>query len=590
MIFTMRNLFRLLPAILCLATLPLLAQTTTVTKSVLHGLPEDTSIVIRLNSGRGLIDKIKASPFGDLRTHPEFKGFFDMVASEIEKGAKEGEAELGFNPLDLLDSLDGEVTFAIGGIEKIVSAIVQEIGAGGSGEDAVKPGDIPLLITANARSKAGSVRKKFAKIFSKIEEEEGVKSSIRDFHGGKITTFKAPKNADLDLSELYFGELGSTFFFGINKGYFEKTFATLAGQEGASLTKSTDFIETSAQLGGTDADLLIYVNTKSIFGSIKKNLQSNPLFQVIYNMIETKIIGTSLKNFATTTNFAPDGIDAVSFINTDGKREGLLGLFDGPAFSAADVAKGVPPTVDSFTAMNFDFPKFYQLVREVANMAMGMAQGAPGIDVEQIIEGQFQIKPSKVFGALGNKMAWFARASEGAADDPLGLGTFGLQVDLKDKKTIHGFLKKLPALLSQTLFLSGIRVEDYNDTEIFHFSSEGPVAAIAGNKLVLTINAKFLKDLINRSGKADAKSLADDATYKKITSGYPAKVSSVNFARKEYYKQSMSTLSALAAESGEEIPDLSAIFDILGDSGGYAVWNEKGYLSKARVPFKKKSK
>lgn len=578
-------------ALLSLARLPA-QETVVVTPTVLNGLPADTSLVIRFSSGRDFYQKLQASPLSSLRSHPDYKPLIDMALAEIEKGAAEGEKELGFNPLELLDTLDGEVTFSLGSIQKIVEAIMREIGAGGSGEDAVKPGDIPLLITANARSKAPAMRKKLARIFSKIEEEENVKSSVRDFHGARITTFKAPENSNDDLEAFYFGELGSTFFFGINQSYFESTLANMTGQQGKTLSKSVDFIESQAQLGDLDPDFLVFVNLQSMLGSIKQNLQANPLFQIIYGMVESKILGSGLKNMAASMDLQGDGIHSVSFVNTGGQREGLLALFDGPGFSAAEAAREAPPSVDTFSTTNFDFGRFYQLVREVANMAMSMAQNNPGIDVEQLIEGQFQIKPRELFSGMGPRVSWFARsAGDGpSTNDPLGLGDFGLAIALKDQKAVDAFLQKLPAVLSQNLFLSGMKTEKHGDSTVYHFSSEGPVASIAGNKLYVTLKPSFLKDLINRSSKPSASSLANDPAFQKATTGFPEKLSTVSFTRKEYLKKSLEPLQMLAREQGEEIPDLGAILDLFDGSAGYAVWNEKGLLSRGKIPFRKTSK
>jgi len=109
------------------------AQTTVVKgTSALSGLPDSTSILIRVSSMSKLVKGFKASPLYALRTQPEIKPFLDEANREIEKELAEARERLGYDPLDLLTVWQGEVLVAIGSLEKMKSSIAQ---LGLSGED-----------------------------------------------------------------------------------------------------------------------------------------------------------------------------------------------------------------------------------------------------------------------------------------------------------------------------------------------------------------------------------------------------------------------------------------------------------------------
>src|SRR5260221_12234513 len=82
--------------------------------SALDALPGDTSLVIRLRSAADLSKRFKASPFYALKDHPDVKKFIEDSKKKLEEGLQEARGKLGFDPVDLLGMVDGEVVFAVG--------------------------------------------------------------------------------------------------------------------------------------------------------------------------------------------------------------------------------------------------------------------------------------------------------------------------------------------------------------------------------------------------------------------------------------------------------------------------------------------
>ncbi len=568
------------------------AQTTVVKgTSALSGLPDSTSMLIRVSSMSKLISGFKASPLYALRTQPAIKLFLDEANQEIEKQLAEARERLGYDPLDLLTAWQGEVLVAVGSLEKIISGIVAEI-SGGGGADSVKPGDLPLIFVADAGANRADVQTKLDKIFEIIQAEGGRKEQ-EDFRGGKITTFvNTRKQGDNDIDKVFFGSMGSSFFFSINRPYLESTMAGMSGAASSSLASDQDFMTTNAEIG--EADIQVFVNVRSIRRSVQKTIQANPFYGMFWGLIETKLIGTGLKNLATGMSLNEKGIYSKSFFNTGGKRDGLLGLLDGPAFSTASIAKGVPGNVDSLNASTFNFANFYQLIREIANMAMGMAQGNVGMDVEQLLELQFQIKIREVIDALGTRLFYYTKSAGGdeanpfaALENPFGQKiVFG--VALKAEAPIKKLLGQLPAILAQNMVLpaESIKTEKYLEREIYKFDAQGPALALVDKNLVFSAGLDDLKEFIRHRANP-GNDLASDEGYTKQTSSIPEQISAVSYMKKDYMKESLAPLNLLLMQQGS-FPDLGKIVEVFGAGAGFATWKDKGYFSSSWMLFQEK--
>src|SRR5262245_19827337 len=91
--------------------------------SVLDALPAETTLVVRVKHAGDLREKWKASPLNSIREHPDIKRFLEEVRRKLDEGLSEARGKLGFAPLELTDLVQGEVVLAVGGLDKIASAL-----------------------------------------------------------------------------------------------------------------------------------------------------------------------------------------------------------------------------------------------------------------------------------------------------------------------------------------------------------------------------------------------------------------------------------------------------------------------------------
>ncbi|MBI4601915.1 MAG: hypothetical protein HY721_08130 [Planctomycetes bacterium] len=180
----------LLPALLSVLGPALRAQEaakTEVKATFLNALPKDTTLLLHASSVKGTLDRIKASPLHALRDHPDVKRLTARIEEEAKGGLAGAKAELGFDPFDLLLSLDGEWVIAVGNLDSLASAIGEGLSIGQPPD--VKPEQVPLLVAADAGSAAPRVRELFEKLFAYAEKQGAVKET-KDFQGGRITSIR----------------------------------------------------------------------------------------------------------------------------------------------------------------------------------------------------------------------------------------------------------------------------------------------------------------------------------------------------------------------------------------------------------------
>lgn len=571
------------------------AQQTVVTgPSAVKGLPAQTTLLVHVRSGGDLYRKFKGSPFYALKDHPGIKQFLDDMEREMKSGLAEAREDLGFDPVDLVKQFEGEVVLAVGGLDKIIAGVMAEMAGGsGAGQSMVKPGDLPVIIVADAGANAPKVREYMAKIHDTIQKEGGSKAE-EDFRGGKITEFTHTQaSGSNDLEKIFFAELGTKFLVSINRPYLEETMAGMTGAGTSSLGDDPDFAATGRELGPS-GDTLMFLNVKSLMDSFRKTVQANPFVGMFFGLIEEKLIGKGLKNIAIAGTLESDGYESISFFNNGGVRGGLFALLDAPSFSPSQAADGIPPNVETLSVFAFNFQKLYQLVREIANTVIGITQGNPGMDVEQILEMQLQVKMQELIGSLGSRAFYYNEAGSGGADaapadpfsNPLGNVVFGL--DLKDEGPVRTLLAKLPAIIQQNPMLAGtvLKADKYMERDVYQFDTDGPVLALVDKQLVVGGSGDSVKALIRRRGSAEAKSLSETAEFRTQIQSLPSSVWGVSFVRKGFLKKSMAPVKMLL-EAEADLPDIDPVLDVLGASTGYSLWKESGLYSRSRIAFDK---
>ncbi len=565
--------------------------------SALAALPGDTTLIVQVRNCAEITKKLKASPFYGLRNHPDIKRFVDDISNKLERELTDARSKLGFDPMDLVNLAEGEVLFAIGGLEKIISAL----GAKASGGDVdIRPNEVPVLLFVNAGANAPQFRERLGKIYD-LAQKEGSKKEVEDFRGGKITTLSAPKASEKDkpandLEKLFIGDMGSAVMICLSRPFLEQVMANLTAAGPDALIKTADFQATLREVR-VDADATVFVNIRPLAVAARKALQGNPMINMAWQLIEGKILGRSLKNLAVSMTLGGGNVQQIFFVNNGGASDGFLGILRGQPFAARPHSI-FPDDADQVSTTAINFSAFYSIVKDVGQMMMSASQGFAGPpggqpgggagqpDPEQMIEAMYGIKMKPVVDAIGNNVHFFQRG--GASEqNPLGNLVFGLE--LKDEMPIKDLLSKVSLMM-------GLTSEKYLDRDIYPLGgpSSGPPAAvsptlgIADRMFVFGTNLEMVKEIIRRSGK-ESKGIGDTPGYQAVAGLVPTQVTALSYSSTKAFRDSMKMVKEAIRTIGEGIPvpDLTPVSDIVTGSIGWALWKPNGFYGETIVALKK---
>ncbi len=572
----------LLTAILSLVWSTVSAQTTAVKRSALDMLPASTTLLVRVRSCSDFTKKFKESPLYALREEPSMKLFIDRLGKEMDDEVKKLREELGFDLMDMVSKVEGEVAFAVGDLDKVISAVARSQAQVGGPPD-VKPGDLPILVSFDAGSSAETMKGYLEKAFD-AAAREGAARDDEDFQGGTITTItNTKKKTEDDIERLFVGRHGSSFLVSINRMYLEKSMAALGGAATDVLGKQPDFVATSRHVGG-DGDMMVFINLRAVIESIRRNAVANPMFAMIWGLIEGKLLGNGLKNAAFTMSLEKDGIHSASFINDGGAKQGLLGILDGPGFPGRDPGTEIPADVESFSKTSLHVPRLWALLRDIVQMALSFS-GNPGADPEQILELQFQIKIREVIDALGSELVVYNRPATGPAGvAPIpGLANVTVALELKNEEPIRN-------LINQLAILSGgaLQGEKYLERDIFKFDpaagDAGPALAIADKLLVFALTGGSAKEVIRRRGADSVNSIKDNPLYQKLVQSVPERVTMLEYYGPGAYAETLKVLEMV--QSDIPLPNLDPLVNLLVGGVGWARWVDDGLIGKGHMRFK----
>ena len=560
-------------------------STASTAKSALGTLPQDTTLLVRVRNCADFAKKWKASPFYSLKDHPSFKEFLDYIEKEFDEGISEAREKLGFDPLDLIGKIEGEVVLAVGGIEKLVKAIAAQMNSGaGVGAGDVNPGDVPILLQFDAGSSKQAVKEYLEKV---IQFAQGVGASKKDepFQEGTITTLtNTKKDSAGDIENLYLGEHGTSFLISLNRPFLEKNMAAIAGSSGSALSSDADFTATNRTVD-EGADFLVYVNISSIVNAVRTEIQSNPMIAMFWGVFEGQILGRQLKNLGLTMSLKDDGVHQKVFINDGGAKDGLLGVFDGPGFSSRNPGSIVPQDADQFSKTVVNIQHLYSIVKQLANMVLS-ASGNAGMDIEQFFELQFQIKLKDVIESLGNEVVGLKRPGDGKEKSGLaelfGGEGFTLALKLRDEAPIRNLMAELASEGS-------FQAEKYLERDLYRLDpgsgDSGPAVGFLNKMVVFGLTEGRVKDLMRRDGK-DVVSIKDNPEFQALLGTTPEKVIHLEYYGKNALKQSLSVLDLLKGEL--LIPDLEPALALVSGSISYAEWRDKGLYGGGVLSYVKK--
>jgi len=558
------------------------AQVTSTTKSQLKALPSDTTLFVRVRNMSDLVRKYKESPIYGLRNNPDVKSFTDQVSSQLNTGLSAARAQLGFDPMDLLGCVEGEVVFAMGGLDKIVGAIAMEM-MGGKAD--VKPGDLPLIFMIDAGASASRMKDLLSKLME-FALKEGAGKEESEFHGGKITTLTQKSTEQGGLENVFLGELDSHFLFSISRPYLEQVMANLTSPAQDALALNPDFAATHREIR-PDSDLSVFVNVRPIAEVARQKFQSNPMATMIYGIIQDKVLGRGLKNMGASFSIQKNGIQEFAFINNGGATDGLLGILKGAPFTNRPSSL-IPSDVSQFSSISLNIPYLYSTIKDIYSMAMPIAAlmggggpGGPPPDLEQFFQQSFQVNLKGVVNSLGGLFHFFQK---GAVTQQNPLGNFTLALELKDEMPIKDLLAKISLMM-------GLQPQKYLDRDLYSLSGPMPMApaiGLAEKHLVVGMSSESVKEVMRRAGKGGT-GVGDTPDYQAVAGKItiPSQVNSIAYSPGTAMRQTLEMFQqAIGSRTGSPAPNLAALAEIVSGSISYSVWKNSGFYAESTLLFK----
>jgi hypothetical protein len=557
----------------------------------LNALPEDTLFLLHVPNVKGLQEKAQRSPLYKLKDHPDLKSLVGRLEKHLEEGFAEAERELGFKPLDLLQSFEGEAAIALGNLDALAAELGQALAMGQQPSPSLD--SLPLLIAGDAGKSSEKVRGFLEKIFA-AAEKDGAKRSTHDVKGGKMTVLSAagPEEKKAEGAEkaeaegegdgpkagppavsLCVAEIGSHVLFSTSRKFLESCAGRVSAAGPGSLGSNALFQETRSTLRGGD-DALVFVNMKQLTNTINNALKST-FFAFYWQKVEGLLFGKSFNALGVSVLLEDTGVREAIYCQNGGASDGILGIFKSDPFPPAPPGF-LPDGTQNFTTTGFNPAQLEALLREVAQIAMAFQ--APGGDIDAMFEQNFGVKLKDLFGAIGRRLHFFS----GTPNFENPLEGVNLALDLKEEGPVKQILQKSAMTYPDTL-----KTSKYKEKEVFSLSDQpGGVAAAVSDKLfILTGKSKDLEAVVDRAGSGGASKLAAGEDYKKVAALLPPQVVQLSFATAEFMKSYATGISGVidAMTKGEMDEDmkgiraaLAAAGDLAGPSVMYGVWKEKG--------------
>lgn len=596
--------------------------------SLFGAVPGDATLVVRVPTVKGLLDKVKSSPLAGLEQHPDVKAALADLKTRAAGGLEKARKDLGFDPVEALLALDGEWVITVGNLEALAGAVVEGMTMRQSPN--VDPETIPIIISAEARSGGDKVRSSFEKLFAFAEKNGAVRDSA-ELNGGKVTILsekkaeapKAPKgekdqpgegekkeksdlvarpeeddkdapgetadddDADEDEEEaapprppfkLYVGELGNRFYLSLSRQLLEGCMQKPEFERADGLVANPLFQETHRATG--TGDLFFFVNAKQVTKTLGGAL-STTFFAFFWQKFEAIFLGSTLNNFAASYAIEGPGLKQAAFVNNGGASDGLLGIFKGDTFAPSKLGP-IPADAKTFGSVTFNPAQLHKIVKDTVTFVMSM-QGQAA-DLDALTEGQVGVKFSEVIAGLGKRLHFFG---SGAANLENPLAGNNYLLELKEEGAVKKLLKKVSELAQ-----GSFDAEKFKDREIYSVDtgSMGVQVAAADKLLVVSGSRGDVEKVFSLPAAAGAVS-AGGESFKKAAQAMPPQVAIVSYNSEEFMKAYAKSVSDQLMKGGiddEAAPYAKALFAILsylGEGSGYGVWKEKGLYFLANSAF-----
>ena len=537
-------------------------------------LPDSTLFFVKAKSASDLREAFKQTSFGQLLADPAMKPLKDDSAQRIKDATKELKAKVGVSLEELL-SLPQGPGFA---------AIVPK-------DDPTMP--VALLISADAGTNAAKMTEVMTKSTDQAKAADA-KVGTESFKGLTLHIIQPPKDGDKPNPPLIWTNSGSVFHIASDLDALKDAISHADGRSD-SLATVDAFVKTKAKLG--DAPVSWFLDINKTIKLIAKTPQVAQAAQNLDAMLQiTGINGLKAASGTFAFNAGPyDSVSKVYFM-APAPTQGVLKLFMMPQ-TTLKPEPWVPATVASYYSMSWDLDGAYNGLNDLVNQFQpGMLQV-----LQQQLVGPNGGEPldlqKDIFGPLGNRITVITDFKKPIKEDSQRY-LFG--VALTDAKKFQASLNKIIEIAG-----GAPAKREFQGTTIYDFKlPEMPVGAAGDNNplkggiasVTIAKDTLFLSSdptLLESTLRGGAAPLAEAAEYQAVAKQFPAKVSSLSYARSEEGARA----SYDSIKSGEfekqfkdnpKAPDLSKLFDksklpdfsvfakYLIPGGGYGLMEDDG--------------
>ncbi len=554
-------------------------------QSIVSALPADTVLVVQAPNLAGFVEKIKASPLGKIADLPDVSPIVGMVKQTLTMMRNQARAEIGFDPWDVITSVEGEIVLAYGSLQPLEKALTEQL----SGlQPQVTTESISLLLSVDAGSSKAKLKGAFDKVVA-MGREQGARVDTADFHGGKLTTIKPPEGEAGEFTGFYVAEQGSRFVLGLNKKFLEQVLSS-SGKSGG-LADDANF-KSTFKMAGDGSDLFLFVNVKSLTQSVGNALNAT-FFGFFWQKFQSLVFGKSLNNMGFGAGIDSRGVRHRMFVHNGGAEDGILGWLKAPAIDSRPPAF-TPESANMATSLSINVGKIFAFIQDLAQTAMSFQGGG---DINMMFEQQFGVKLDDLKRSFGTRIDAFS-TKVGDFENPFGDVT--LLVALKNPKPIKDLLKTVNAMAPGTL-----TPQQYQGHEILVTPGGGlvsPAICVTDNALIFSIEAENVRKVIRRL-KSSSSALGDSPRFKKAASSSPGKVNYFAYQSLSDTKQTEERYSdlveqlamGLQAQGAGNLPPnldkallsaLKAFMQSFGDTFAYGAWNADGFHIEGATPFK----
>jgi hypothetical protein len=467
--------------------------------------PKSTFLAVGVKDLGALVERFSSTPLAKLLDDPKIKALTDEPAQAAEAEARRKRlAEMGIEG----DSVPwpGAMRLALF-VDRDAELDADSIG---------------VMACADYGANADAASKMFEGIIGKLERDSGRGTEQVDVGGGRRATVIPLPKEDEELGDggrprprtnpldgigqvaatpdsLFYLRDGSRFWIASSVASLEDALAAAEGR-GEALSSVEDWQGASAQLGSVDAHAMLF--TAPLQPLVRPLLSGpmgpmQPLIQKLFGDIRAWGFGLSVG-----TDRGMVELSSTAFV--PGEKLGLVSL----------VSDGVE--VDAPPAMCGDDALSYQRLNVRFDGIMKLLEDAlaalPDMQAEQIAPLLEQWGPGmrKAFGAIGPAMWSFSNPVPGSEG-----GTRSVTVmRCSDERAAT-------ALIALAAPSAGLMPRDFQGGQVY--SGEGvPVAIGLGASAVLYGDLAAVEQVMRASTDASARSLAENAVYKRAAASVPA--------------------------------------------------------------------